>query len=113
MVSINSATSRAFMARLDAARQDAQAQAEVESTDQDSSPVALLQRFIQNSDEMSAALTRFRHRRHFELKADSCPESFEAVLDDDALPKAQQVLALARVADKPVEWFSRPASTVP
>lgn len=109
MVSINSATSRAFMARLDAARQDAQAQAEVESTDQDSSPVALLQRFIQNSDEMSAALTRFRHRRHFELKADSCPESFEAVLDDDALPKAQQVLALARVADKPVEWLLQAA----
>lgn len=109
MISISSASSRAVMARLDAARQETQAQPDAESNDQDANPVALLQRFIQNSDDMSAALTRFRHRRHFELKADSQPESFEAVLDDEALPKARQVLALAKVADKPVEWLLQAA----
>lgn len=109
MVSIHSLSNRAFLARLDAARQDAQAQPEAEPNDPDASPVALLQRFIQNSDEMSAALARFRHRRHFELKAEGRPESFEAVLDEDALPKARQVLALAKATDKPVEWLLQAA----
>ncbi|NVZ99850.1 type III secretion system gatekeeper subunit SctW [Pseudomonas gingeri] len=105
MAFINPALSRASMARLDLARQEAQAPPDVDAADQDASPAGLLQRFIQNSDEMSAALTQFRNRRLFELKTDSRPESFESVLDDDVVPKARQVLALCKVADKPVEWL--------
>ncbi|WP_017901905.1 type III secretion system gatekeeper subunit SctW [Pseudomonas asplenii] len=109
MAAIDSLSNRAFLARLDAARQDARAQPDTESNDPDANPVALLQRFIQNSDEMSAALARFRQRRHFELKAENRPESFESVLDEDVLPKARQVLALAQSTDKPVEWLLQAA----
>ncbi|QXI27115.1 type III secretion system gatekeeper subunit SctW [Pseudomonas vanderleydeniana] len=109
MTSIGSLSNRAFLARLDAARQEAQAQPDAESNDPDANPVTLLQRFIQNSDDMAAALAGFRQRRHFELKAENRPESFEAVLDEDVQPKARQVLALAKATDKPVEWLLQAA----
>ncbi|WP_273826055.1 type III secretion system gatekeeper subunit SctW [Pseudomonas asplenii] len=109
MVSIHSVSSRALLARLDAARQDAQAQPDAEPSDAEADPVALLQRFIEKSDDMSAALAGFRQRRHFELKAESRPDSFEAVLDEDVQPKARQVLALAKATDKPVEWLLQAA----
>ncbi|AMB88011.1 type III secretion regulator InvE [Pseudomonas agarici] len=111
MVLLNPAT-RASMARLDLARQEAQAQPDADSTDQDASPAAALQRFIQSSDEMSAALTQFRNRRLFELKTDSRPESFESVLDEDVVPKARQLLALSKVTDKPVEWLLQMARSL-
>ncbi|MGY2282199.1 type III secretion system gatekeeper subunit SctW [Pseudomonas gingeri] len=109
---INPALTRASLARLDLARQEAQAQPDADPADQDASPAALLQRFIQSSDEMSAALTQFRNRRLFELKTESRPESFESVLDEDVVPKARQVLALGKVADKPVEWLLQMARSL-
>lgn len=63
---------------------------------EDLSPGAEVQRFIQSTDEMSAAMAQFRHRRDYEKKADSLADSFERVLDDDALPKARQILQIIR-----------------
>lgn len=63
---------------------------------EDLSPGAEVQRFIQSTDEMSAAMAQFRHRRDYEKKADSLADSFERVLDDGAQPKAQRILQIIR-----------------
>ena len=63
---------------------------------EDLSPGAEVQRFIQSTDEMSAVMAQFRHRRDYEKKADSLADSFERVLDDDVLPKARQILQIIR-----------------
>ena len=74
----------------------------IQSEADDGAAVALSQRLVQASDEMSAALTQFRVRRHFELKSEGVPDNFERVLEDDVLPKVQQLLRLAPLADPPV-----------
>ncbi|ROM84642.1 type III secretion regulator InvE [Pseudomonas brassicacearum] len=71
----------------------------------DSATAAVAQRMVQISDELSAALTQFRGRRLFELKSETPTDTFERVLEDDTVPKARQVLSLARLADKPVAWL--------
>ncbi len=72
---------------------------------EDASPAAALQRSVQISDEMSAALTQFRNRRNFEAAVDTVTGSFEKVLDDEAVPKAKHILAMARLGDRSVEWL--------
>lgn len=74
----------------------------IQSEADDGAAVTLSQRLVQASDEMSAALTQFRVRRHFELKSEGVPDNFERVLEDDVLPKVQQLLRLAPLADPPV-----------
>lgn len=98
---------RAAQARLNAekAAEHPQPQADAALDLDDSTTAATVQRFVQFSDEMSAMLTQFRGRRNFELKSDSLMDNFERVLDDDTVPKVQQVLSLARLADKPVTWL--------
>lgn len=97
--------SRQPLVRLqDTSRVDAQPQ-QASSDVEDTSPAAALQRYMQSSDEMSAALTQFRNRRNFEATVDVATGGFEKVLDDDALPKAKQILALARLGERPVEWL--------
>ncbi|WP_085723148.1 type III secretion system gatekeeper subunit SctW [Pseudomonas sp. R37(2017)] len=97
---------RAAQARLNAekAAEHPQPQADVD-IDLDDSGMGAAQRFVQISDEMSAVLAQFRGRRHFELKSESLTDNFERVLDDDTVPKAQQILKLARLTDKPVNWL--------
>lgn len=86
------------------ARQDAQRyvvrqgdanQAEALRTN-DATPAAEVQRFVQSTDEMAAAMTQFRNRRDYEKKSDHLTDSFERVLEEDALPKAKQILRIAR-----------------
>ncbi len=98
---------RAAQARLNAekAAEQPQPQANVDIDVEESGTVALTQRLVQISDEMSAAMAQFRSRRHFELKSESLTDSFERVLEDDTVPKARQVLSLARLADRPVAWL--------
>ncbi|MGH8385614.1 MAG: type III secretion system gatekeeper subunit SctW [Pseudomonas sp.] len=98
---------RSAQARLNTekAAEHPQPQGDVDLDFDDSGTAAAVQRFVQISDEMSAALAQFRGRRHFELKSDSLPDNFERVLDDDTVPKARQILSLARLADKPVTWL--------
>ena len=97
---------RAAQARLNAEKAaehpQPQADADIDLAD---SGMGAAQRFVQISDEMSAALAQFRGRRHFELKSESLTDNFERVLDDDTVPKAQQILKLARLTDKPVSWL--------
>ncbi|HEF4758004.1 TPA: type III secretion system gatekeeper subunit SctW [Pseudomonas putida] len=98
---------RAAQARLNVekAAEHPQPQVEADIDLDDSGTAAAMQRFVQISDEMSAALAQLRGRRLFELKSDTVTESFERVLEDDTVPKARQVLNLARLADKPVTWL--------
>lgn len=63
--------------------------------EEDASPAAMLQRFVESSDEMSAAMAQFRNRRDLK-KADAGSDNFERVLDEDVLPKVQQVLKAAQ-----------------
>ncbi|EXF96142.1 type III secretion regulator InvE [Pseudomonas fluorescens HK44] len=107
MLPIGSMGGRAAQARLNAEKAAAQPQPQAEAAvDLDETgTAALVQRMVQSSDEMSAAMTQFRGRRQFELKSESLADNFERVLEDDTVPKAMQVLALARLADKPLAWL--------
>lgn len=98
---------RAAQARLSAekAAEHPQPQADADIDLDNSGTAAAAQRFVQISDEMSAALAQFRGRRHFELKSESLTDNFERVLDDDTVPKARQILRLAQLTDKPVSWL--------
>jgi type III secretion protein W len=102
-----SAGGRSAQARLNTekASEHPQPQADADIDLDESGTAAAAQRFVQISDEMSAALAQFRGRRHFELKSDTLTDNFERVLDDDTLPKVQRVLGLVRLADKPVTWL--------
>lgn len=62
----------------------------------DSTPAAEVQRFVQSADEMAAAMAQFRNRRDFEKKSERLTDSFERVLEEDALPKANQILLVAK-----------------
>ncbi|KVZ41448.1 YopN/LcrE/InvE/MxiC type III secretion system gatekeeper [Burkholderia ubonensis] len=85
------------------ARQDAQRdvvrkgdafQAEALRAD-DTNPAAEVQRFVQSTDEMAAALTQFRNRRDYDKKLGHLADSFERVLDEEAQSKAQQIIQVA------------------
>ncbi|CAM3855055.1 type III secretion system gatekeeper subunit SctW [Serratia silvae] len=60
---------------------------------EDESPGALLQRFADSTDEMSAVLAQFRNRRDLEKKTGAGAESsFDRVLDEDVHEKVDQIL---------------------
>ncbi|OHX10804.1 SepL/TyeA/HrpJ family type III secretion system gatekeeper [Chromobacterium sphagni] len=82
-------------AQRDALRQGEARQADAQQLE-DASPAAEVQRFVQASDEMAAALTQFRNRRDYDKKLGHLADSFERVLDEEALPKAQQILQVAK-----------------
>ncbi|MEO2215493.1 type III secretion system gatekeeper subunit SctW [Chromobacterium vaccinii] len=106
-------------AQLDAkreARRDALQQSESRQTDaqlteaelaEEASPAALLQRAAQSSDEMAAVLTQFRSRRDYDKKRGNLADSFERVLDEDALPKAEAVLKVVQSHEVPAEELLR------
>ncbi|KVU23508.1 type III secretion system regulator InvE [Burkholderia ubonensis] len=86
------------------ARQDAQRdvvrktdvfQAEAQRAD-DTNPAAEVQRFVQSTDEMAAALAQFHNRRDYDKKRGHLADSFERVLDEEAQPKAQQIVQVAK-----------------
>jgi len=105
---------RAAQARLNAekAAEHPQPPADADIDLDDSGTAAAVGRFVQISDELSAALAQFRGRRLFELKSDPLTDTFERVLEEDTLPKAQQVLKLARLTDKPVAWLLQMARSL-
>lgn len=105
---------RVAQARLNAekAAEHPQPQVDAEAGLDDSATAAVAQRIVQISDELSAALTQFRGRRLFELKSETLTDTFERVLEDDTVPKARQVLSLARLADKPVAWLLQMARSL-
>jgi type III secretion system YopN/LcrE/InvE/MxiC family regulator len=114
MLPIGSMGGRAAQARLNTekAATQPQPQPDAQIDLDESGTAAAAQRFVQISDEMSAALAQFRGRRHFELKSESLTENFEKVLEDDTVPKARQVLSLARLGDKPIAWLLQMARSL-
>ncbi|WWZ14731.1 type III secretion system gatekeeper subunit SctW [Pseudomonas chlororaphis] len=77
-----------------------------DSSENDASPAATVQRFVESSDEMAAALrSQFRRRGDFGTQFEGLSESFERVLDEDVIPKAQQIQALAKFGDRSIEWL--------
>ncbi|MFF7062387.1 type III secretion system gatekeeper subunit SctW [Pseudomonas sp. NPDC008258] len=96
-------------ARMQMARphQGSEPQAKVaEAPEDDATPAASVQRFVENSDEMAASLrSQFRRRGDFGSKFEGLAESFERVLDEDVIPKARQIQALARLAERSIEWL--------
>lgn len=77
-----------------------------EGPEDDATPAANVQRFVENSDEMAASLrAQFRRRGDFGNKFEGMSESFERVLDEDVIPKAKQVIAIAKLGDRSIEWL--------
>lgn len=88
-------------------QQGSEPQAKVaEAPDDDATPAASVQRFVENSDEMAASLrSQFRRRGDFGSKFEGLAESFERVLDEDVIPKARQIQSLAKLAERSIEWL--------
>ncbi len=61
------------------------------------------------ADDMSSVLTQFRNRRDYEKKNGPLAENFDRVLEEDVLPKAEQIIAIARLAHIPLEELMRRA----
>ncbi|TKK37727.1 YopN family type III secretion system gatekeeper subunit [Pseudomonas fluorescens] len=78
----------------------------VEGPEDDNSHAANVQRFVENSDEMAAALrSQFRRRGDFGDKFEGVSESFERVLGEDVIPKARQIQGLAKLGERSIEWL--------
>ena len=104
MAAIGAVLSRMQMARTHQGREP-QAKV-VEAPDDDTSPAASVQRFVENSDEMAASLrSQFRRRGDFGDKFEGLADSFERVLDEDVVPKARQIQSLAKLAERSIEWL--------
>ncbi|XBS70281.1 type III secretion system gatekeeper subunit SctW [Acerihabitans sp. KWT182] len=71
-----------------------------EHLENEETPVGQLLKFLQSSDEMSALASQFANRRLFDKKGDSLSDSFERVLDEDAIPKAKSLLKVASVKEE-------------
>ncbi len=80
--------------------------------DADETPAGRVQKFVQSSDELSAAATQFANRRLFDKKGESFSDSFERVLDEDAIPKAKSLLKVASVKEESIENLLRYARSM-
>jgi type III secretion system YopN/LcrE/InvE/MxiC family regulator len=86
--------------------------ADQESGLEDLSPAAQLQSFIDASDNMSMVMGQFRSLRDLKKTADQSNDHFERVLDEDAHPKAQQVLKVAGLRNVSGEELLRQARSL-
>ena len=67
---------------------------------------AAVSRFVQNSDEMAAALrSQFRRRADVSDKLEGPGEHFERVLEDEVLPRANAIQSLAGHAQRSLPWL--------
>ncbi|PMY35960.1 YopN family type III secretion system gatekeeper subunit [Pseudomonas sp. GW456-L14] len=104
MAAIGGVPSRTQMLRAQQGNEPQVKAAEV--PDDDATPAASVQRFVENSDEMAASLrSQFRRRGDFGSKFEGLAESFERVLDEDVIPKARQIQSLAKLAERSIEWL--------
>jgi len=81
------------------------------TTEADASPAAQLQSFIEASDNMSMLMGQF-NRRNFDKKAGETSDHFERVLDEEAQPKAQQIMKAAKVPGIAVDELLRHARSL-
>ncbi|TKI05086.1 type III secretion system gatekeeper subunit SctW [Martelella alba] len=78
----------------------------------DETPAGQVQKFVQSSDELSAAASQFANRRLFEKKGNAATDSFERVLDEDATPKARALLRVAAVRGESLAFLLRYARSL-
>ncbi|VVO48297.1 type III secretion system gatekeeper subunit SctW [Pseudomonas fluorescens] len=84
-----------------------------ESGDKDESPLASVQRFVENSDEMSAALrSQFRRRGDFGSKFEGLAEHFERVLQEDLIPQISKIQAIVAQGERSIEWLLQHARSL-
>lgn len=76
--------------RNDAAVTDYNVDAEIENAGDDT-PAAEQWRFLQSTDEMSAAFTQFYNRRLYEKRLSELSGNYDYVLEEDALDKADKI----------------------
>ncbi|HEY4316119.1 MAG TPA: type III secretion system gatekeeper subunit SctW [Herbaspirillum sp.] len=79
---------------------------------EDLSPAAQLQSFIDASDNMSMLAGQFRRLGDLKKSGETSSEHFERVLDEDAHPKAQQILKVAKGQDVSAEDLLRQARSM-
>ncbi|WP_380178180.1 type III secretion system gatekeeper subunit SctW [Kalamiella sp. sgz302252] len=67
---------------------------------EDESPAAMLQRFAQATDEMSALMSQFNNRRAFERKNSQSAETvFERVLEEEIEPKFDKLVTILKSSE--------------
>ncbi|MFJ3482243.1 type III secretion system gatekeeper subunit SctW [Pseudomonas sp. NPDC090202] len=89
---------------------DSKAQANTQSSETpEDMAVTAASRMLETSDEMSAALSQFMRSRKPDGRLEEHMSDFEKVLEGDVLPRAQQVLAAAKMSDRPIEWLLQQA----
>lgn len=76
--------------RNETAPTDYNVDAEIENNGEDT-PAAEQWRFLQSTDEMSAAVTQFYNRRLYEKRLSELSGSYDYVLEEDALDKADKI----------------------
>jgi len=82
----------------------------MDGPDDEATPAAAVNRFVQNSDEMAASLrSQFRRRADVGDKIENPSEGFERVLEEDAIPRAMQIRAMAGEAGRSAEWLLQQA----
>ncbi|HEJ7043055.1 TPA: type III secretion system gatekeeper subunit SctW [Serratia liquefaciens] len=87
------------LAKEDARRAEGQKspnQPELQAEEADLRPNRQLE-FANKSDDFASVLAQFRNRRDLEKKSAQLADSFERVLDEEASPKAKQILQVARL----------------
>ncbi|PXX53980.1 type III secretion protein W [Pseudomonas sp. LAMO17WK12:I10] len=84
--------------------------APVDEPREDDSPAAVVQRFVENSDEMSAVLrSQFRRRGDFGSRFEGQAESFERVLAEELIPNVTKIQALVAQSERSIEWLLQQA----
>lgn len=73
---------------------------EIADTD---TPAALQQKLADMADDMASVATQFRNRRELEKKEAGSAEGLERVLDEEAGPKAQKLVAVTAVQDLAID----------
>lgn len=85
----------------------------LDTADEEATPVSTIQRFVDNSDEMSASLrSQFRRRGDLGTKLEGMSESFERVLEEDVIPKARHIQAIAGQGNRSIEWLLQQARSL-
>ncbi len=80
-------------------RRDVLSEGEVQIAE-DESPAAMLQKFAQATDEMSAAMAQFRNRRDYDKKSGASGDTvFDQVLDEDIAPKFDKLVKILKGAE--------------
>ena len=83
---------------------------QADAADEETSAAAVLNRFVQSSDEMAASLrSQFRRRGDMGDKLEGLADRFERVLEEDALPKAMQIFSVARQPGVSIDWLLQQA----